>query len=194
MARESSPQTPPPFDLAKVGVRTAAAAAGSWVGADFAASRYPRAEVEEAYRDYVRRANANDWDAWCDIFTEDVLYVDHHFGVFRGREEVRKWMVPLMASQPEMKFPPGWYVIVGDLLVNYNWNRWPNPDGTGEPYDDFVTGAPLDKYRYQFPCVTINRYGGKGLFCYEEDFYSAPAYAETLRGWQEEKARGGGGR
>ena len=179
------------IDLAKIGVQTAATAAGQWVGADFAASKHPRAEVEAAYRDYVDRANSGDWDRWCDIFSEDVLYVDHHFGVFRGREEVRKWMVPLMAGQPEMVFPPGWFVIVGDLLINYNWNRWPNPDGSGEPCNGFQQAAPLDKYRYQFPCVTINRYAGKGLFCYEEDFYSAPAYAETLRSWQQEMGRRG---
>ena len=182
------------LDLAKIGIQTSAAAAGAWLGADPAASKYPRAEVEASYRDYVERANSGDWDSWCNIFTEDVLYVDHHFGVFRGRAEVRKWMVPLMAGQPEMKFPAGWYLIAGDLLINYNWNRWPNPDGTGEPYGGFACGAPLDKYRYQFPCVTINRYGGHGLFSYEEDFYSAPAYVETLRGWQEETKRLGRGK
>src|SRR5262249_60702230 len=107
------------IDLAKVGVRTSAVAAGQWVGADFAASRYPRAEVEAAYRDYVDRANAHDWDRWCDIFTEDVLYVDHHFGVFRGREEVRKWMVPLMAGPPEVVVPPGWVAIVRGPRLQY---------------------------------------------------------------------------
>lgn len=186
--------SPGEFDLGKLGVRTASAAATAWVGADFDASQVPREEVEEAYRDYVRRANAGDWDHWCDIFTEDVLYVDHHFGVFRGREEVRKWLVPLMGGQPEMKFPSSWHVISGDLLINYNWNRWPNPDGSGEPYGDSVAGAALNEYRYQFPCVTINRYRGNGLFCYEEDFYSAPAYVETARGWRQAMAERGGRR
>ena len=157
------------IDLAKIGVQTAATAAGQWVGADFAASKHPRAEVEAAYRDYVDRANSGDWDRWCDIFSEDVLYVDHHFGVFRGREEVRKWMVPLMAGQPEMVFPPGWFVIVGDLLINYNWNRWPNPEGSRVPYGEFRNPGPVDDYKYQFPCMTLNIYGGNGKFCYEED-------------------------
>ena len=69
--------------------------------------RFPRQEVEAAFREYLERANANDWDAWCDLFTEDVHYVDHFFGVMEGLDAVRNWMVPLMAGQPEMKFLPG---------------------------------------------------------------------------------------
>lgn len=152
---------------------------------------HPRAEVEAACHEYVRRANINDWDLWTDIFTEDVLYVDHAYGVFRSREEVRKWMVPLMKTMPEMRFVPGFLVIQGDLVINYNWNRWPNPDGSAEPYDDWRNPQALALYEHHFPCVTINVYGGNGLFAYEEDLYCAPAFMNIFSSWQQEwKAAG----
>lgn len=178
-------------NLAQNGVTAASAASTAWITlADFENTNYSREEIEAAFHEYVARANANEWDAWCDIFTEDVLYVDHQFGVLRGREEVRKWMVPLMKSQPEMKFPVGWHAIRGDVVINYNWNRWPNPDGSGEPYDDVENpGAPMDQYLYQFPAVTITIYGGNGMFKYEEDLYSPNGYMKVVNDWQEEMRR-----
>jgi hypothetical protein len=78
-----------------------------------------------------------------------------------------------------------------DLVINYNWNRWPNPDGSGEPYDKFENGIPNTNYRYQFPCVTLNRYAGNGLFWYEEDLYSPSAYLEILAEWKQEMDKRG---
>lgn len=177
------------FDLGKIGFAGALNAAQGW--APPARGNWPREEVEAAFREYVRRANINDWDLWAGMFTEECLYVDHHFGTFKRREDVRAWMTPLMATQPEMKFIPEWYAIQGDLVINYNWNRWPNPDGSGEPYDKFENGIPNTKYRYQFPCVTLNRYAGNGLFWYEEDLYSPSAYLEILAEWKQEMDKRG---
>ncbi|MFO0688496.1 MAG: nuclear transport factor 2 family protein [Myxococcota bacterium] len=175
------------------GKEGAMAAARGWDRFSKAAqsTAHPRAEVEAACHEYVRRANINDWNLWTDIFTEDVLYVDHAYGVFRSREEVRKWMVPLMKTMPEMRFVPGFLVIQGDLVINYNWNRWPNPDGSAEPYDDWRNPQALSLYEHHFPCVTINVYGGNGLFAYEEDLYCAPAFMNIFSSWQQEwKAAG----
>ncbi len=172
------------IDLGKVGFEGALSAARGWEPPS--RGDYPHEEVEAAFFEYVRRANINDWDTWADMFTEECLYVDHHFGTFTRRSQVRDWMTPLMATQPEMRFIPEWYVIKGDLVVNYNWNRWPNPDGSHEPYDVYNNGIPNTRYRYQFPCVTLNRYGGNGLFWYEEDLYSPSAYLEVLASWKQE--------
>ena len=106
-----------PFDLGKVGYAGAMAAASGWQNLLGAGKTYPHAEVEAAFEDYAARANMNDWEHWCDIFTDKCLYVDHHFGVFHSRDEVAKWMVPLMSRQPEMRFIPGWHVIQGNLVI-----------------------------------------------------------------------------
>ena len=175
------------IDLGKIGFQGAVNAARGWNLTP--RGEFPRAEVEAAFEEYVRRANINDWDLWAGMFTEECLYVDHHFGTFTRREQVRAWMTPLMATQPEMKFIPEFCVIQGDLVVNYNWNRWPNPDGSDEPYDRFRSGIPNTRYRYQFPCVTLNRYAGNGLFWYEEDLYSPSAYLEVIKSWKDEMRR-----
>jgi len=176
----------PVFDLGKIGYTGAMAAAGGWQNLLGKGKTYPQAEVEAAFEDYAERANMNDWEHWCDIFTDKCLYVDHHFGTFHSRNEVAKWMVPLMQRQPEMRFIPGWHVIQGNLVINYNWNRWPNPKGSRVPYGEWRNPGPVDDYLYQFPCVTLNLYGGNGKFCYEEDLYSAPAYVEILNKWRKD--------
>jgi hypothetical protein len=179
-------------DAGRRGHETAIAAAAAWdrIGQAQRSTRHPREEVEAACHEYVRRANVNDWDLWCDIFSEDVLYVDHAYGVFHGREQVREWMVPLMKTMPEMRFVPGFLVVQGDLVVNYNWNRWPNPDGSAEPYDDWKSPGAHARYPHQFPCVTINVYGGNGRFSYEEDLYCAPAFMNVFGGWQDAWRKG----
>ena len=172
------------LDLGKIGFAGALSAAEGW--APPARAKFDPKEVEAAFEEYVRRANINDWDLWAGMFTEDCLYVDHHFGTFRRREDIRNWMTPLMATQPEMRFIPEWHVIHGDLVINYNWNRWPNPDGSFEPYDVYGNGIANTNYKYQFPCVTLNRYAGDGLFWYEEDLYSPSAYLEVIKTWKQE--------
>jgi ketosteroid isomerase-like protein len=176
------------IDAARVGVEAAHAAAGFWESMKGVEARFPEKEVREAFEEYVRRANGNDWNGWVDLFTEDVLYVDHQFGVLHSREEIRKWMVPLMEQQPEMRFIPSWCALQGDIAINYNWNRWPNPDGSHDPHDRIFQPAVRDDvYPYQFPAVTITRYAGNGRFDYEEDLYSMPGYIKTLEDWQSER-------
>lgn len=174
-------------DAGRRGAETARMAALAWdrFGQAHLSTKHPREEVEAACHEYVRRANINDWDLWADMFTDDVLYIDHAYGVFTSREQVRSWMTPLMKTMPEMRFVPGFLVIQGDLVLNYNWNRWPNPDGSAEPYDDWKNPGKLTRYPHQFPCMTINVYGGNGRFAYEEDLYCAPAFMNIFGGWKQ---------
>jgi hypothetical protein len=176
------------FDLGKIGYLGANKAALGWNTMMNGSKVYPHEEVEAAFQDYAARANINDWDYWCDIFADKCLYVDHHFGVFHSRDEVAKWMVPLMKTQPEMKFIPEWHVVQGNLIINYNWNRWPNPKGSKVDYGEWQNPGPATDYLYQFPCVTLNIYGGNGKMVYEEDLYSAPAYLEILNAWKRDMA------
>ena len=61
----------------RLALDAAAAAATAWQDGGIDEGRFAEEEIEEAFWEYVRRANANDWDRWVDIFTEDVLYIDH---------------------------------------------------------------------------------------------------------------------
>lgn len=175
------------FDLGKIGAAGAIDAAEGWHAP--ARGVFSHEEVEAAFLEYVRRANIDDWNLYADMFTEECVYIDHHFGTFRSPAAIKEWMNPLMATQPEMRFIPGWHVIQGDRVINYNWNRWPNPDGSSEPYDGYPNAFDLTSYRYQYPCITLNRYAGNGLFWFEEDIYSPPAYLEIKAAWEREMDR-----
>ncbi|MFN8452137.1 MAG: nuclear transport factor 2 family protein [Anaerolineae bacterium] len=51
-------------------------------------------EIIEKYFEY---ANAGKWDAWCDLFSADMVYVEQLAGRIEGRETIR----PMMAGFPQ---------------------------------------------------------------------------------------------
>jgi ketosteroid isomerase-like protein len=131
--------------------------------------RHDRAEVEAAYQEYKSRSDAGDWAGFCDLFTEDAVCVEHVFGVFSGREEIRAWMLPTMAPLVDAgwEFPHQWHMIDGDRVV-FKWlNRLPNLDGRDRAYE--------------FAGISVIEYAGGGLWCFEEDFYNFKEVEEVLR-------------
>ena len=56
--------------------------------------RFSAEEITEAYAAVHRRVqgyvDAGSWDGFADNFTEDAEYVEHAFGTFRGRDEIRR--------------------------------------------------------------------------------------------------------
>ena len=139
---------------------------------------FPREEVEAALANYqataARAVATGDWNVWADLFTDDAIYVEHHYGVLRGGDQIRAWITNTMQGQVvEMDFPIDLRVIDNDIAIIYVPNRYLAPDG----------GAP-----YQFVAITILCYAGDGRFCYEEDIYNVleakrvgDLYAEVKR-------------
>lgn len=80
---------------------------------------FPPDEVEAEFRRYLARGEAGDWSAWADQFTEDALYVEHEFGTFHGREEIRHWIVDTMGAVSGMTFPVEWHVVDDNQVVFY---------------------------------------------------------------------------
>ena len=81
-------------------------------------SQWTRAELEAAFAQYLstvdRAIAAGDWGLFADMFTEDAVYIEHLFGTFHGREEIRTWIRKTMGSFPGSVmtgFPPSWSVI-----------------------------------------------------------------------------------
>ena len=130
---------------------------------------WPRSELEAAYQQFVAAGDAQDWDAWTDLHTEDGVWVEHHLGTFRGREEIRRAIMKVMASAPPMLFPVEWHVIAGNRVVFYPWQVFPDPQG-----GDAV---------YRFGCVTILEYGGGGLWSFQEDLYNPREAEEVVKRW-----------
>ncbi|MEI7716429.1 MAG: nuclear transport factor 2 family protein, partial [Mycobacterium sp.] len=97
---------------------------------------FSRAEIEHAVGHYTTVvegcSESGDWRPFADLFTEDVVYTEHHYGVFHGREAVREWIVAVMAPFPHMRFPSDWiaYDDENDAVVIMIKNLLDHPTDT----------------------------------------------------------------
>jgi ketosteroid isomerase-like protein len=139
--------------------------------------RHTRAELEDAFAGYQRLAaeagRTQDWNAWADQFTEDATYVEHLFGTFHGREEIRRWITRTMTSFPGNampSFPVEWYLIDEDRgwVVFEVWN----------PMRD-----PGDGSVHRASNISIIHYAGDGQWSYEEDVYNPSDFTVMIEAW-----------
>ena len=144
---------------------------------------FTRQELEEAFAAYQERAaeaaRSGDWSAWTEQFTDDAVYVEHHYGRFEGREAIRAWITKTMGEFPGSAmpdFPVGWYVIDDDRgwVVCQVFNRMADPgDGSVHEMDN----------------ITILHYAGDGMWSYEEDVYNPADFEAMVRGWLDSRRR-----
>ena len=134
-------------------------------------------ELEAAFAHYgaeVRAASENrDWSRFADLFTEDATYDEHFYGTFRGREEIRAWIVKTMTTPPGSwmpMYPSSWHVIDEDRgrIVCEILNRMQDPG---------------DGSIHQAANITILTYAGDNLFSKEEDVYNPAKFSEMVRDW-----------
>jgi ketosteroid isomerase-like protein len=138
---------------------------------------FTREELEQAFAAYRERAaeagRTGDWATWADQFTEDAVYVEHHYGRFEGRAAIRDWIVGCMSEFPGSampEFPVGWYVIDEERgwVVCQVFNRMVDPgDGSIHEMDN----------------LTVLHYAGDGQWSYEEDVYNPADFEAMVRGW-----------
>jgi hypothetical protein len=143
------------------------------------AGPFPRGEIEAAFEGYqqvvAEIAVSRDWSRFADLFTDDATYVEHAYGSFHGRAEIRDWVVRTMSTFPGsamVSFPPRWSVIDEER----GWVICEIRNIMADPGDGSV---------HEEPNVTILRYGGDGLFANEEDVYNPMRYLPMVRGWAE---------
>ena len=130
---------------------------------------HPRNEVEAAYHRFIATGDSGDWNAWADLHSEDGVWVEHHLGLFEGREAIRKAIVDVMKPVPMMTFPVEWHLIDDDRVVFYPWQVFPDPKGGSEVY--------------RFGCVTILEYAGEGLWSRQEDLYNPSEAQQLIKSW-----------
>lgn len=128
------------------------------------------AEVEEAFRLFWQTGMIReDWDAWCDLFVEDVTYIERVLGTMHGREAVRAWIVPLMTQYREIYGVYEWHMASADGRVVFGMqNRRDHPSGEG--YLDF-------------PGVTILTYAGDMKWAVEEDYWAEKLAVEQYKAY-----------
>ena len=126
-------------------------------------------EVEEAFRHYWYTGMIReDWNAWADLFTEDVVYLERVLGTMHGRETVRNWIVPLMEQYGEIYGVYNWHMAdPSGRVVFHMINRRDNPSGEGV---------------MDFPGITILQYAGSTQWSSEEDYWAEKL---SVQQWQE---------
>ncbi|MFF0815355.1 nuclear transport factor 2 family protein [Rhodococcus sp. NPDC003318] len=141
------------------------------------AARWSRAELEDAFLGYQRTVEkakrTGDWNLFADMFTEDAAYIEHAYGTFHGREEIRPWIVRTMGRFPGTHmtaFPALWYTI--DEQRGWVICEIDNP--MCDPGDGSTHGASN---------LTILHYAGDGLWSCEEDVYNPMKFLEMARKW-----------
>ncbi|MDN4172037.1 nuclear transport factor 2 family protein [Nocardioides sp. SOB77] len=134
-------------------------------------------EITEAYAAFHERVAgftaSGDWHGYADLFTEDATYVEHAYGTFRGREEIRAWSVRTMTSFPGRLmtgFPIAWQTVDVERsrLICEVGNPMPDP-GDGSVHSESN--------------LTIMTYAGDGLFSREEDVYNPLRFLRTTLRW-----------
>jgi len=134
-------------------------------------------EITEAYAAMHGRVQhysaTGDWAEFADNFTEDAEYVEHAFGTFRGRDEIRAWSMKTMTTFPGgimTGFPLAWQVVdvPTSRLICEVRNLMPDPGD----------GSALEESN-----LTIMTYAGDGLFSREEDIYNPLRFMKLSMRW-----------
>ena len=119
-------------------------------------------------------AQTGDYNPFADLFTEDCVYIEHVFGEMHGREAVRAWIVPLMASYPNnqmIKYTHDWvYFNAQDAEMVFCARTHMTDLGDGQDYS--ATNW------------TRLKYAGGGLFCFEEDIYNPANFVALIARWE----------
>ena len=137
--------------------------------------RYSREEIARAFGAYNhardQASQTGDWAIWAEVFTDDADYIEHAYGAFKGKDQIREWITKVMAPFPHMTFPQDWIVIDEDSgTVTFQCqNRLEHPsDLNGEPF--------------QFPTWTRLTYAGDDRWSCEEDVYNPARDADRVIG------------
>jgi hypothetical protein len=148
--------------------------------------RFGRDELVAAHDRFVAVANecaaSGEWRPWADLFTEDAEYLEHHYGRFRGPDEIYAWIQPLMHEWPNSEmtsFPHAWCVLdeARGWWICRIENRFRDP-GDGRVH--------------QAHNLTVLHYAGDGRFSYEEDAYNPANFAPVVAAWVDALRRSGG--
>ena len=131
---------------------------------------FPREEIHAAWQRRMALQDADDWDGFGNTFTEDAVYHEHHYGVFRGRARILEWLVPVMEYCKGWSYPVEWVCIDGNRVVHKWMNRLP--------------GQRADGSYYEFAGITAMEYAGNGQFSFQEDIYNRFETDKVIEEWK----------
>lgn len=139
--------------------------------------QFDAAELDAAYRHFQEVvdevAQSKDWDRWADQFTTDAHYVEHAYGTFHGREEIRAWIAKTMTAFPGshmVAYPALWHVCdaaTGRVIAEVD-----NP--MRDPGDGAV---------FTVTNISILTYAGDGQWSAAEDVYNPMEFGAMTYQW-----------
>ena len=134
-------------------------------------------ELTRAFVDFQKTVAeitaSGEWERFADLFTEDAEYVEHAYGTFHGREEIRPWIVRTMTTFPGsdmVSFPPAWSVFDAE---------------SGRVVCEIrnLMRDPGDGSVHEASNITILDYAGDGLWRREEDVYNPQKFLDLTLSW-----------
>ena len=137
-------------------------------------STFSRDEIEREFQCRVAIQEKDDWKAFGETFTPDAVYVEHHEGTFRGRDNILAWLVPVMDRCRGWTYPIDWVAIDGNRVI-YHWlNRLPGrrPNGAF----------------YEWPGISVVEYAGNGQWAFQEDIYNWELGEKVIKDYIADKA------
>ncbi len=134
---------------------------------------YPREEIEAALHRQREIIDQQRWDEYCELFTDDGVYVKHEMGTFVGPAAIKEWIVPTMAPllNAKWEYPMDWVTIDGNRVI-FKWR-------TVLSNIDHRSGG------YEFAGITILEYAGSGKFSLQEDIYNMKECEKVMGEWSE---------
>jgi SnoaL-like domain len=138
---------------------------------------FSREELTAAFERFeetvTRAAQTRDWDPWVEQYTDDVTYIEHAAGTWKGRDEVRAWIWKTMTSFPGSHmtaFPTLWSVV--DESTARIICELDNP--MVDPGDGTIISATN---------ISIVTYAGAGLWSRQEDIYNPLRFVQATMKW-----------
>jgi hypothetical protein len=129
-------------------------------------AQFTKVELENAFKHYRavkdECSRSGDWHPFALLFTKDCYYVEHAYGEFRGRNQVERYIVDVMAPFPTMTFVEDWivYDVERGAIIWQLQNVFPLPNNP-------ENGKP-----FSFPNLSRLVYAGNNLFSEEQDWYN----------------------
>lgn len=138
--------------------------------------RFEDDEVEAAFHQLWRVGPVGeDWAAQAELYTEDAVYIDHHYGRM-SMAEFTRWCTELMSEQfPELYTAYEWHMVRDGRVVVHMQNRRDNPEPGAPPID--------------FPGISIFEYAGDGRWSAETDYWSMRDAVDAGRRYEDALAR-----
>jgi len=131
---------------------------------------FSRDEILAAWQRRMDLQDADNWEGFGRTFTDDAVYHEHHYGIFRGRQAILAWLVPVMQYCKGWTYPVEWVCIDGSRVVHKWLNRLP--------------GARADGSFYEFAGITAMEYAGNGQFSFQEDIYNRVETDRIIDEWK----------